>query len=202
MKSILIRFCFLYIFIPLTVLADPQSVLQQRLDQVSSIYVRFHQKVMDNNDILVQESNGELWVRRPNQFYWHVFSPDENILLSDGRDMFFYHPLINQVVIYRIKNDLSYSPLMLIVGNQKSDWKDYNIIQKNDNFFFTPKKSEQDFIQFSIEVTKSGVINCFSVMEESGLRTSYDFNNQKNILVDINKFKLIFPSGVTIDDQR
>ncbi|VFP81835.1 outer membrane lipoprotein chaperone LolA [Candidatus Erwinia haradaeae] len=202
MKIISIGFYFLYILTPITVLADPQSILQQRLAQVSGIYLKFHQKVMDKNNILIQESDGELWVQRPNQFYWHVFSPDENILLSDGRDMFFYHPLINQVVIYRIKNDLSYSPLMLIVGKKNSDWEDYNIIQKNDNFFFTPKKSEKDLIKFSIEITKSGIINRFSAIEESGLYSSYDFHNQKNILVDMNQFKLIFPSGVTIDDQR
>ncbi|VFP87550.1 outer membrane lipoprotein chaperone LolA [Candidatus Erwinia haradaeae] len=202
MKRILISFYFLYMFISSVVLADPQSVLQHRLDQVNCIYARFHQKIMDKNDILVQESSGELWIRRPNKFYWHIFIPDENIVISDGQEIFFYHPLIKQVVIYRIQNALNYTPFILIARNRNVDWKKYNIVQKDDHFFLDPKRSEKDLIKFSIEVTKSGMINWFSSIEEDGMYSSYDFNNQKNVLVDTDKFKFIFPSDVTIDDQR
>ena len=40
---------------------------------------------------------GELWVKRPNLFNWHMTSPDESVLVSDGQTLWFYNPFVEQV---------------------------------------------------------------------------------------------------------
>ena len=64
--------------------ADAASDLKSRLDKVSSFHASFTQKVTDGSGNAVQDGQGDLWVKRPNLFNWHMTQPDESILVSDG----------------------------------------------------------------------------------------------------------------------
>ncbi len=39
---------------------------------------------------------GDLWVKRPNLFNWHMTQPDESVLVSDGKTLWFYNPFVEQ----------------------------------------------------------------------------------------------------------
>lgn len=36
-------------------------------------------------------------MKRPNLFNWHMTSPDESVLVSDGQTLWFYNPFVEQV---------------------------------------------------------------------------------------------------------
>ncbi|VEA36752.1 outer-membrane lipoprotein carrier protein [Salmonella enterica subsp. enterica] len=50
---------------------------------------------------------------------------------------------------------------MLIARNQASDWQQYNIKQDGDNFVLTPKASNGNLKQFTINVGRDGTIHQF-----------------------------------------
>jgi outer membrane lipoprotein carrier protein len=56
--------------------------LKSRLDKVSSFHASFTQKVTDGSGNAVQDGQGDLWVKRPNLFNWHMTQPDESVLVS------------------------------------------------------------------------------------------------------------------------
>lgn len=93
MKKMAIACALLSSVVASSVWADAASSLKSRLDKVSSFHATFTQKVTDGSGAAVQEGQGDLWVKRPNLFNWHMTQPDESILVSDGKTLWFYNPV-------------------------------------------------------------------------------------------------------------
>nr|WP_314419867.1 outer membrane lipoprotein chaperone LolA [uncultured Erwinia sp.] len=202
MKKFVISCCLLAAFTSASVLADASSELKQRLDKVKSFHATFSQKVTDGSGASVQDGEGEMWVQRPNLFNWHMTAPDESTLISDGKTLWFYNPFVEQVSASWLKDATGNTPFMLIARNQASDWKQYNIAQKGDNFSLTPKSIDGNLKQFDINVSTNGTINQFSAVEQDGQRSSYALKSQQNGSISADKFTFTQPKGVTLDDQR
>ncbi len=202
MKKLAMTCALLSAFAVSSVWADGASDLKTRLDKVSSFHASFTQKVTDANGTAVQDGQGDLWVKRPNLFNWHMTQPDESVLVSDGKTLWFYNPFVEQASANWLKDATSNTPFMLIARNQSSDWAQYNIKQTGDDFELTPKGSNGNLKQFTINVGRDGTIHQFSAIEQDGQRSSYALKSQQNGAVDMNKFKFTPPQGVTVDDQR
>ncbi|AHG21946.1 lipoprotein chaperone [Chania multitudinisentens RB-25] len=202
MKKGFVICCLLSGFVSTSVLADAAQDLQKRLAKVNSFHASFSQSVTSGDGAEVQRGEGELWVKRPNLFNWHMTSPDESVLVSDGETLWFYNPFVEQVTATWLKNATGNTPFMLITRNNASDWKQYNVKQKGDDFELTPKASSGNLKQFAITVTNSGTIKSFTAVEQDGQRSAYQLKSQQNANVDAAKFKFTPPKGVTLDDQR
>lgn len=202
MKKIAIACALLTSFVASSVWADAARDLKSRLDKVSSFHASFTQKVTDGSGNAVQEGQGDLWVKRPNLFNWHMTQPDESILVSDGKTLWFFNPFVEQATATWLKDATSNTPFMLIARNQASDWQQYNIKQNGDEFVLTPKGSNGNLKQFTINVSTNGTINQFGAVEQDDQRSSYQLKSQQNGAVDASKFTFTPPQGVTVDDQR
>ncbi|MGL9760338.1 MAG: outer membrane lipoprotein chaperone LolA [Symbiopectobacterium sp.] len=184
------------------VYADAASDLQSRLNKVNSFYATFSQKVISADGTAVQEGHGELWLKRPNLFNWKITAPDESVLISDGKTLWFYNPFIEQVTATWLKEVMGNTPFILITCNDASAWGQYNVRQQGNDFKLTPKVPKGNLKQFVINVNVSGTIKSFVMTERDGQRSSYTLQNQQNGAVDSSKFTFTPPKGVTLDDQR
>ncbi|UVK77998.1 MAG: outer membrane lipoprotein carrier protein [Sodalis sp. Fse] len=202
MKKWLMIACLFYAIMATPTLADDADVLQNRLNKVISFHASFSQQVTNAEGRPVQEGEGELWVKRPNLFNWHMTFPDENILISDGKTLWFYNPLVEQATANWLKNATDNTPFMLITCNSSSDWRRYNVKQQGDNFSLVPKSNNANLKQFMVKVIDDGTIEGFTAIEQDGQRIDYRLKSQNNIPVNIAKFHFIPPKGVTLDDQR
>lgn len=183
-------------------LADDSAALQARLNKVNSFHASFTQTVTDASGANVQQGQGELWVKRPSLFNWHMTAPDESTIVSDGKTLWFYNPFVEQVSATWLKDAAGNTPFMLIARNQRSDWQNYNVKQQGNQFSLTPKSSGGNLKQFSINVSPEGTINQFSAIEQDGQHSNYQLKSQKNGAIDAAKFQFTPPKGVTVDDQR
>jgi len=202
MKKVVIACALFSAMTSSVVWADAAGDLQGRLNKVSTFHASFTQKVTDGSGATVQEGQGDLWVKRPNLFNWHMTQPDESILVSDGKTLWFYNPFVEQVSASWLKDVASNTPFMLIARNQSSDWNQYNIKQNGDDFVLTPKNGAGNLKQFTINVGRDGAIHSFSAIEQDSQRSSYALKAQPTATVDASKFTFTPPAGVTIDDQR
>lgn len=189
-------------FMSTPVWADARQNLQTRLAKVNSFYATFSQQVTSAEGDVVQQGAGKLWIKRPNLFNWHVTSPDESVLISDGETLWFYTPLVEQATATWLKDATDNTPFILMTRNNLNDWRQYNVKQQNDDFELTPKKAKGNLEKFTISVTTSGMIKTFTLIEQSGQRSAYGLQDQKNTEVDMNKFTFTLPKEVTLDDQR
>lgn len=201
-KKWLMTGCLLSSMVSGVVHADASSDLQSRLSKVNSFHASFSQKVTGNDDSAVQDGEGELWVQRPNLFNWKTTSPDESVLISDGKTLWFYNPFVEQVTATWVKDATGNTPFILITRNSPSDWKNYHVTQKGDEFELMPKSASGNLRQFSISVTSNGTIKGFTATEQDGQRSSYVLKDQQNGAVDAAKFTFTPPKGVAVDDQR
>lgn len=184
------------------VVADASQDLQERLNKVNSFRASFSQKVTSPEGDLVQEGVGDLWLERPNLFNWNMTSPDESVLVSDGKNLWFYNPFVEQVTVTNLADATQDTPFLLITRNDPKDWKQYSIVQQGNTFDLKPKQTNGTLKKFSITVSPEGTIEKFSAVEQDGQTSAYQLKQQKNGRVDASKFKFTVPKGVTLDDQR
>ncbi|MDF7681292.1 outer membrane lipoprotein chaperone LolA [Enterobacteriaceae bacterium ESL0689] len=185
-----------------SVRADAVNDLKSRLDKTNSFHASFSQQVTDGSGNTVQSGEGELWVKRPNLFNWHMTQPDESILISDGKTLWFYNPFVEQVTASWLQDATDNTPFMLIARNQSADWQQYNIKQQGDDFILTPKRNGGNLKQVAINVTPDGIIHQFSAIEQDDQRSDYRLKSAQTKAIDAAKFTFTPPQGVTVDDQR
>ncbi|MCC3263291.1 outer membrane lipoprotein chaperone LolA, partial [Paenibacillus polymyxa] len=73
----------------------------------------------------MQDGQGDLWVKRQNLFNWHMPQPDESVLVSDGKTLWFYNPFVEQATATWLTDATSNTPLMLIARNQPGELTHY-----------------------------------------------------------------------------
>lgn len=202
MKKIFILCYFLTSLFSLSAIADARSDLQQRLNKVNNLQTNFIQVVKDAQGKLVQEGKGQLWLKQPDLFRWHMMEPDESILVSDGKTLWFYDPFVEQVTASWLNDAAKDTPLILITHNNAKDWSNYIIIQVGDKFDLSPRPSMKNLRPFSIIIDEKGTIDSFETKESDGQTTTYKFTNNKVSEVDSRQFSFTPPNGVTVDDQR
>lgn len=199
MKKLLLTVC-LFTFFNGAVWADAKDLLQSRLTKVDGFYAKFTQIVKTADNQLVQEGNGELWVNRPYYFNWQIEQPDEMSIISDGKTVWMYTPMVEQVTATWLKDVADNRLLLLITDSQNKVWDNYNVTRKDNQFTLTPTDhSGQNFI---ISALPTGMIADFTIIEEDGQFSFYELSKQKLGSVEQHRFRFTMPPKVTLDDQR
>ncbi|OAN18814.1 outer membrane lipoprotein carrier protein LolA [Photobacterium jeanii] len=190
------------LFFASVVWANPQQELSARLDKVNAFSANFAQKVVSPEGELLVEGEGDMAIKRPNLFRWNTETPDENLLVSDGKTLWYYNPFIEQVTAMWLKDATEQTPFVLLTRNSQTDWANYDVAQTVDTFTLTPKAANSTMGKFVITVAKSGVVRNFSVIEQDGQKSQFTFSQFKNTEPKAAQFTFAPPQGVELDDQR
>ncbi len=181
---------------------DAGSELAEKVFKTQGFSAEFAQTVRSGDGKILQESKGEMSLLRPDFFRMEITEPDESLLVADGKDVYSYDPMLEQVVIYSFDREVANSPLMLLVSQDKKIWDRYRIESRGkDAFKVTLKKTEG--LVTGMEVLFSGdQISKLNVYETDGKMSSYDFGAAKDGVPEQKDFKFTVPEGVAVDDQR
>lgn len=132
--------------------AEPGTPLDQYFAGLSTLRATFTQTVKDARGKNVDSSSGTLVVSRPGKFRWEVqpkASGSGQLLVADGRNVWFFDRDLEQVTVKPIDTALSSTPAMLLTGAAdlresfkvtpagKRDGLDWVLVE--------PKKTEADF---------------------------------------------------------
>lgn len=196
-----IFFCLIIsIFFSKVIFADVYHTIQNRLNKVNNFHAYFIQKVLSTKGVLIQTGKGEVWLKHPNKFNFFFNYPDKMNIISNGKTLWIYNPIINQVNISNFINNMN--PLFFLTGKMKLI-KKITVIQKKNNFLLMPKKNSNIiFTKININISKKGIIN-YIIVFNYNYRSFYYFTLQNNNKkVDENKFIFSIPKNSIIDDQR
>lgn len=124
-KNILhILFLLFFSFLPLQISATetesehPSDIalrLQQNYDQIQNISFHFHQDTFSTFGGRPQKGSGEAFFLRNSsngKMRWNYFSPDHQVLLSDGETFSMYFSKLNQMIVSSAEamaSDITYS---------------------------------------------------------------------------------------------
>ncbi|KGY11966.1 membrane protein [Vibrio tubiashii] len=185
-----------------SVMAAPKDELSQRLQKTEGFSADFSQQLISPEGELVMEGEGHVEIARPSLFRWTTTTPDENVLVSDGKSLWYYSPFIEQVSIYWQEQATEQTPFVLLTRNRASDWDNYRVEQQGDIFTLTPTNADSNQGQFKLTIDEQGAVQGFSVVEQDGQQSRFEFNSIELSKPKAERFTFVVPEGVEVDDQR
>lgn len=197
MKKVLV-----FLFMSFSVMAAPKDELSQRLALTDGFSADFDQQIVSPEGTVVMEGEGRVDIARPSLFRWETTFPDENLLVSDGKSLWYYSPFIEQVSIFWQEQATEQTPFVLLTRSRSSDWDNYSVTQQEDRFTLMPTAVDSNQGQFQIDINKQGVVQGFNVIEQDGQRGLFTFKNIELVKPSSDKFTFTIPEGVEVDDQR
>lgn len=189
-------------FMSFAALATPKQELSERLSLNKGFSAEFNQVVNDADGKLLSEGKGQVDISRPSLFRWETFAPDDNLIVSDGKTVWYYSPFVEQVSIYNQDQAAGQTPFVLLTRNDPEDWEQYDVLQDGNIFSLRPVAVDSTQGLFHITIDNKGKVMGFDIREQDGQETHFTFNNVKLVTPARSLFTFKVPEGVEIDDQR
>lgn len=202
-KNVIAVFCLLMSIVTFASAQTDSELLQQKLAKFNALNTHFSQQVIDPEGEVIQESVGKLIISRPGNFYWEVTSPEEELIVSNGIDVWLYNPFIEQVTIMNFADAIAGTPFALLSGADAANWSNFDVKFTAGQFVITNNADNTNKNKFIFRFDKEDNIAGFSVIEELGQKSIFKLTNNKKaetLNADFYNFKI--PQGIEIDDQR
>lgn len=190
-----------------TFTSEGKAVLMEKLADIKHFSADFNQQIFDENGNELQQGSGTLTVSKPNLVHWETKTPDESLIVSDGTDLWFYDPFVEQVSVYPLKNAIANTPILLITNNDPVLWQQYDVARINELTFSIHAKDENARVKtleltFSKQDNRSSLAG-FTILDATGQLSVISLTHlapqqQPNSAM----FQFIVPEGVYVDDQR
>ncbi|MFV3380392.1 MULTISPECIES: outer membrane lipoprotein chaperone LolA [Pseudomonas] len=184
--------------------ADEKDVarLTQLLEKSQTISARFSQLTLDAGGTSLQETSGEMSVKRPGLFYWRTDAPQEQVVVSDGQKVTLWDPDLEQATIKKLDVRLNQTPALLLSGDVSKISQSFDITSKEQGEVtdFTLKPKTKDTLFDSLRVSfRRGLINDMQLVDSVGQRTNILFNGVKaNEAIPASKFQFKIPEGADV----
>ena len=182
--------------------ADQANDLQKKLARLTSFQASFDQTVVDANNKLIQQGEGMLSLKQPSLFRFETQTPEPNLFIGDGKTLWFYAELLDQVSIYDAKEQVQKTPFVLLTSHDPKLWAQYSVTGADDQFDITPKDPSNAVKKLSLKF--SGLaLSKMIVIDSNGQNSSFDFNLvQYNTPLASELFQFAIPATAEVDDQR
>ena len=179
--------------------------LQKNYDATVDFVADFRQETEVKTLNRRLKASGKLYFKRPGKMLWRYEEPKGQVVLADGKNLYFYQPEQNQVIKSPLKNAFrSDIPLsfLLGLGNLK---KDFNAalkgVEENDYVLrLEPKGELGGFSEVLAGVNRStSDIDWVSVRDAAANVTTIRFSGmRKGVGVQESLFLFQVPDGVDI----
>ncbi|MCX7123975.1 MAG: outer membrane lipoprotein chaperone LolA [Gammaproteobacteria bacterium] len=173
--------------------------LNQLLQSFTSLQANFTETVQ-NGQGHGNMSQGTLMILKPNQFNWHILSPNEEWYISNGKQVWNVEPDLQQVTITPLGHNLSTTPLLLLGG----EVQDINtlfavtIIDAND-YVLVPKDPNSMIKKIKLSFDASGKIQLLEITNTLGQVSTLKFSNVKlNAVINARQFQYVVPVGMDV----
>lgn len=125
------------------------QLLRDFAQQVNAATGEFNQRTVDAQGKLRPAQTGEFAFKRPGQFKWQVIAPYEQLVLSDGKQLYQYDPDLNQLTQRGVDDAIGASPAAILFGSgqldQSFDLKDRPDAEGLSWLRATPKSADAGF---------------------------------------------------------
>ncbi|WP_445937787.1 outer membrane lipoprotein chaperone LolA [Pseudomonas sp.] len=192
-------------FTSVAAMADDEVAVQrltELLNQAQTITARFSQLTIDGSGTQLQETAGQLALKRPGLFRWHTDAPMEQLLVSNGEKVWLYDPDLQQVTIQTLDQRLTHTPALLLSGDVSKIRENFEISHKEAgdvvDFILKPKSKDTLFDSLRLSF-RNKVLNDMQLIDSIGQRTNILFLNVKmNEPQDDAQFTFEIPAGADV----
>ena len=176
--------------------------LTQLLEKSQTIEANFSQMTVDAGGTGLQQTTGKMTVKRPGLFYWHTDAPQEQVVVSDGKNVTLWDPDLEQATIKKLDQRLNQTPALLLSGDVSKISQSFDISsqEQGEVMNFTLKPRSKDTLFDSLHVAfRKGLISEMRLLDSVGQRTDILFNGVKaNQPVPADQFTFVVPKGADV----
>lgn len=184
-------------------LATPaQTELRSLLAEYDGFSAQFEQAVTDIDNNVLHKAKGQLVFKQPGQFRWQIAEPEQELLLSDGKTLWWYNPFLEQVSIYDAKQAVATTPFALLVSNDDDTWADFTIQKTELGYEISPLNADDSQVQKLIVDFDNKVLQNIVILDRTQQTSAYKLSDQAFDKDKQRHFSFDIPDDVDVDDQR
>lgn len=189
-----------------TATAQPSTELkrlQTFLNALQTLEADFVQRVIDPEAGVPSISHGHISTAKPNRFRWDYRTPTEQIIVSDGQNIWFYEPDLEQVTLGNTKQLEDTPTVLLSSGTQLQQFFTWEIFEdaslKCPSVRLFPKKegSIQE-VALTLHPQRQELLK-LTTRDSLGHTSHFSFKNMRiNQPIPEKRFQFKMPSNVDI----
>ena len=183
--------------------ASPTTDVEKYLNGLASWSADFEQTIDDGHGNVLRSAAGRLYLQRPGKFRWDYSQPSEQLVLADGKQIWFYDKDLAQANVRDMDTSLASTPASLLSGSA-SVGAQFNVTALPPSaglqwFQLIPKHSDTDFQLVRIGFNKSGELASMFLADKLNQITQLTFSNSKrNDKFAPDLFSFVPPAGVDV----
>jgi outer membrane lipoprotein carrier protein len=184
-------------------IATPASDVDKYLTGLSSWSADFKQTIADGQGHVLRTAAGKFYLQRPGKFRWDYSEPSEQLILADGKQIWFYDKDLAQANVRSVDGSLASTPAMLLSGTSSVS-NEFDITAKPDDgglhwYQLQPKRPDTDFQVVRIGFDKDGELAQMFLADKLNQITQVAFTHPvKNPKLAPDLFSFTPPPGVDV----
>ncbi len=168
MRKIILLFCMATSFAAAAQAshASPAASLKQLFNTMQSVEARFNQRLKNEQGQVLEQSTGRFMLKKPMKVYWDIEGKDARLIVSDGKKVWDFDKVLEQVIVQDLSKAQMGAPLLLLTGDAKAIDRTFSVQllatkntlcskQSTHCFVLYPKhKEDQSFEKIAIGFKK------------------------------------------------
>ena len=181
---------------------SPAAEVEKYLNGLASWTADFAQTIDDGHGNVLRSAAGKLYLQRPGKFRWDYSQPSEQLILTDGKQIWFYDKDLAQANVRDMDSSLASTPASLLSGSASVS-SQFSVTAKPPHdglqwYQLTPKHADTDFQLVQIGFDK-GEIRSMFLADKLNQITQLSFSNSKrNQTFAPDLFSFVPPPGVDV----
>lgn len=176
--------------------------LKQYLAGLKSFEADFVQTLHDSRGQEREQAKGRLYLEKPGRFRWEYREPAEQLIVSDGRNVWLHDVELEQVTVKPFDASLSMTPASLLAGEASvADSFSIRAAAASSGlkwFELVPKSQDTDFVRVRLGFAR-GELATLELEDKLQQRTSIAFSAVKrNPRLRKTLFAFAPPAGVDV----
>jgi len=182
-----------------------QDELKRFVDGVQTLQADFTQIQVDDKGKQLSMTTGHMWLSRPGKFRWSYQKPYQQLMVCDGKKIWFYDSDLSQVTVRPVDATLRGTPADLL--SQKAtlsdgfNLEDGGVDGGNHLIRLKPKSQDSDFKAIELWLSVGGAPTRMKFLDQLGGNTDVSFSQiVTNKKIEDAQFHFTAPKGVEVID--
>jgi len=181
---------------------SPASDVEKYIAGLATWSADFKQTIADDSGKVLREAAGKLYLQRPGKFRWDYSQPSEQLVLADGKQIWFYDKDLAQANVRDMDATLASTPAVLLSGGGPvSSQFDITALPPSGGlewYQLIPKHTDTDFQLVRIGFAKGELASMF-LADKLNQVTQLSFTHQsRNAMFAPDLFTFTPPAGVDV----
>jgi len=185
---------------------SPASRVDQYLSGLTTWSADFEQRIEGAEGTPARKASGHLYLQKPGKFRWIYVAPNEQIVLADGKKLWFYDKDLAQANVRDLDATLAGSPAMLLAsGTPVSAEFEITELPSSEGlewYQLKPKRGAGDFLAARVGFLKGEPVR-MRLADKLNQLTELEFSHTiRNQPLAANLFSFTPPPGVDVIGQE